>query len=1196
MRTDQQDPPAAAASVGGTPVVGVLGPLRAGIGGQAVDLGGPRQRAVLARLVAAGGHVVPTDRFIDDLWQGVPPPKALAALQVYVSNLRRALEPDRAPRTPASVLVTVAPGYALHLPPGAVDAWRFEALLREGSAIAERDPARADGLLREALAAWAGPAYAEFADEPWAVPEAGRLEELRLVCVEAGGRVAVRLGRAALVVPALERHVQAHPLREEAVHLLASALYAAGRQGDALAALRGARERLATELGIDPGPALRALEADVLAQAPHLDAGRAGSPHPATDRVKGVAGGTAPGAGAPDGPGREAPSGTHLSGPRPWETPPDGVQGKSEAAASGGFGRERELATLARVAEEVLRDGARVVWVGGEAGAGKTTVLRMFAARLGWRVAWGRCPEVDGAPPAWAWSEVLRALPQGDPAADARLAPLLSADIGPADVSGGTASARATGGAQSARANGDAQSARANGTAGHDSAVGHGATAGFDTDGAGRVLRAAGGGQFALAQAVAEHLSGFGPLLVVLDDVHRADGETLQVLRHLAVALEDRPLLLVATHRPGESQPDLDAVRAALAGHRAADIDLGGLDPEAGRALLRSLGVPGDAVDVVVERTGGNPLFLTETARLVSAEGADSAVRAIPSGIGHVLRRRLSRLPATAQTVLRHAAVLGRDADIDVLVAADGSAEDTVLDGLEAGVVSGLLEEPAAGRVRFTHALLRDVLYDDMPLLRRRRLHARVLAALEELGSADVAALGHHALAAATPATAGTAAGYAAAAARQATALYAHREAATLYRGALDAGPLPPGQRHDLLCGLTSALANAGDVTAARAARAEALRAAAVAGVPAYAALTAYDAPVAWTIRADRAVDTALVAELEAAFTTAPDAATRCRLLVALVYELEGDDLARCDAASAEALTLAGDDPLLRCHALNARYFAVLNPARRHELPAVGARLLEVATAAGLVQFQAQAHHVLFQAALERNDLAAAQEHVDRAVRHATAGQLGAALSVMALFGAVRALLAGDPATAERLYTELTARIARTGQPNAALVGIAGVFFVHLATGTTDALLPMLRPVYERLPEALNDFMVRALLDGGQVEEARQIWSPDAVAVREDYYWLAWMGLRAWNATALRSEPHARDCYAALLPWAGQFVGLASGSLTGPPVDLILADLADVLGLPEAAAGHRAAGHALAAAIGAVPWLAGAPSTDETAG
>ncbi|MGC5009238.1 AfsR/SARP family transcriptional regulator [Streptosporangium sp. DT93] len=88
----------------------VLGPLQAEIDGRAVDLGTSRQRAVVARLVAAGGHVVSTDRFIDDLWRGQPPPKALTALQVYVSNLRRVLEPGRAPRTPATVLVGSRPG------------------------------------------------------------------------------------------------------------------------------------------------------------------------------------------------------------------------------------------------------------------------------------------------------------------------------------------------------------------------------------------------------------------------------------------------------------------------------------------------------------------------------------------------------------------------------------------------------------------------------------------------------------------------------------------------------------------------------------------------------------------------------------------------------------------------------------------------------------------------------------------------------------------------------------------------------------------------------------------------------------------------------------------------------------------------------------------------------------------------------
>ncbi|GAA3454262.1 BTAD domain-containing putative transcriptional regulator [Dactylosporangium matsuzakiense] len=1073
--------------------VDVLGPLRVRVAGAVADIGGPRQRAVLARLVAAGGHVVPTDRFVDDLWHGEPPPKALAALQVYVSNLRRVLEPGRAPRTPATVVVSAAPGYALRLPDEQVDAWRFEALLREGSELAEADPRAADRLLRAALDAWAGPAYAEFADEGWAGPEATRLEELRLAGVEAAGRVALRLGRAALVVPELDRHVQQHPLREAAVHVLATALYRAGRQADALAVLRQARDRLADELGVDPGPALRALEADVLAQADHLAADAAPAP--------GVTPAPARRPGAPVGPAR------------------------AEA-----IGRDEELAALMSAALAVQDEGLRIVWLGGEAGAGKSTLARAFAAALadrGWPVAWGRCPEVDGAPPAWAWAEVLA----GDAAA---------AD-GP----------------------------------------------GLD--------------QFQLARAVSERLGAGGSLLVVLDDVHRADGETLQILRHVAVALAARAVLVVATLRTGEDQPQLQAARAALAGPRSTELLLGGLRADAAaQVLARHLGAPvDDAVAAVVhERTGGNPLFLAETARLISAEGAARAVRAIPAGIGHVLRRRLARLPAPAQTVLRHASILGRDVDIDVLASAFTEGEDAVLDGLEAGVLAGLLEEPAPGRVRFGHALLRDVLYDDMPQLRRRRLHERVLAVLERTSPHDVAALGHHALAAATPATALRAAGHASAAARQAAAAFAHREAAQLYAAALDALALhrpaagepadADGLRLDLLCGLASARANSGDMLGARTARWDAVQAAPGGDTIGRArALASFDAPVAWSIRVARGIDRPLVELLERTLARpALPPLLRARLLVALVYELEGDELARCDEASAEALRIAraeGDGPVL-CQALNARYFAVLNPQRRHTLAAVGAELLEVAERAGLLGFQAQAHHVLYQAALERSDLALAQQHLDRALERSTAGQLGVTLSVMAILGAIRALFAGDHATAERIYTELGQRIEAAGQPNAALVSLIGVFFVRLTQGRAHTLLAMLEPL-RTLPTAeaeAGELIARALVDAGRLDEARAAWRPDR-PVREDYYWLAMTGLRGENAAALGDPVVAARCYEQLLPWAGQFVGLASGTAPGPPVDLVLGRLATVLGRPADA--HFRAAADLAARTGATPWM-----------
>ena len=244
--------------------LGVLGPVAAWDGaGAPVDLRGPRHRAVLARLVVAHGRVVPVGRLVDDLWDD-PPPGAVGAVRTFVAALRRALEPDRPPREPARLLVTEGPGYALRMAPDAVDAWRFE----NAVAAAGGAPPRAvlAGLDR-ALSWWRGPAYAGFDDEPWARGERSRLEQLRLNAVERRAEARLELGQAADAVPELDAHVAAHPWREEGWRLLALSLYRAGRQGDALAVLRRARDLLRDQLGIDPGPRLRRLETDILRQA-----------------------------------------------------------------------------------------------------------------------------------------------------------------------------------------------------------------------------------------------------------------------------------------------------------------------------------------------------------------------------------------------------------------------------------------------------------------------------------------------------------------------------------------------------------------------------------------------------------------------------------------------------------------------------------------------------------------------------------------------------------------------------------------------------------------------------------------------------------------------------------------------------------------------------------------------------------------
>ncbi|MFJ5924326.1 BTAD domain-containing putative transcriptional regulator [Kitasatospora sp. NPDC092948] len=258
----------------------VLGPVRARhADGTPIDLGGPRHREVLGRLIAAEGRLVTTDTLVDDLWTD-PPTRAVGALRTFVAALRRALEPGRPPRTPPRLIVTEGPGYALHLPRPHIDAHHFLDTL----ARARRHPADADAdELGAALAHWHGPAYADLPDSAWARRERIRLEELRLDAVELRARLLLDHGRGDALAADLRAHVAEHPWREPAWALLARAQYGAGRQADALATLRRARTTLADQLGLDPGPELRQLEQDILhgtapAPTPNTATTRTGPP------------------------------------------------------------------------------------------------------------------------------------------------------------------------------------------------------------------------------------------------------------------------------------------------------------------------------------------------------------------------------------------------------------------------------------------------------------------------------------------------------------------------------------------------------------------------------------------------------------------------------------------------------------------------------------------------------------------------------------------------------------------------------------------------------------------------------------------------------------------------------------------------------------------------------------------------------
>ena len=239
----------------------VLGPLLVMGDGQPIEIRGAKERTLLAILVSRAGQVVSTHELVDALWGDNPPRTAAKSLQTHVLRLRNMLEPHRMGRP--RLIVTEGQGYRLVVEPGQVDATRFVRLV---DAAQRSAPQAALEPLREALELWRGPAYAGLDSAAPLAADARRLEEVRLVALEGTCAAELEVGRHDHAIAELERLVTEHPLRERLWGLLMTGLYRAGRQADALGAFERARQVLAEDLGIDPGPELRSLQARVLAQ------------------------------------------------------------------------------------------------------------------------------------------------------------------------------------------------------------------------------------------------------------------------------------------------------------------------------------------------------------------------------------------------------------------------------------------------------------------------------------------------------------------------------------------------------------------------------------------------------------------------------------------------------------------------------------------------------------------------------------------------------------------------------------------------------------------------------------------------------------------------------------------------------------------------------------------------------------------
>ena len=386
-------------------------------------------------------------------------------------------------------------------------------------------------------------------------------------------------------------------------------------------------------------------------------------------------------------------------------------------------GRERELGVLQAALDRLITSGTgALVLVAGEPGIGKTTLLESLeemARRRDVPVHSGRSPASAGAPPFWPWSQVVDSV--AVTLDDDELRTLVATQARPlAQLSSSIAD-----------------------------------RVGLDGPLPADNLRAM---RFLLYEAVSTYLgrAADGPLVVLLDDIHWADLPSLELLSYLTPSLATRPLLLVAAYRdlPSDASEELDATLATVSREDVtSEVHLGGLAQGDVAVLAADLLTTAahperhkDFADVLYERTGGNPFFVRQLARLLLEDDAPAATTsaAVPPGVRHVIASRLKPLPAGVTSLLAAAAVIGRDFDLRTAATVAGIEPDEALDAYDVAARHGLVEPTAGGNHRFVHALVQEVVLTRIPAGRASRLHGAVAALLAQEGASSPAVVATH--------------------------------------------------------------------------------------------------------------------------------------------------------------------------------------------------------------------------------------------------------------------------------------------------------------------------------------------------------------------------------------------------------------------------------------------------------------------
>lgn len=847
-------------------------------------------------------------------------------------------------------------------------------------------------------------------------------------------------------------------------------------------------------------------------------------------------------------------------------------------------GREPELERLEVTWKEADTGTRRLILIGGEPGIGKTRLAGEFARRVhadGAVVLAGRCDEDMGVP----FQPFVEALRQYVTAVDA---PFLGRHGGELTRLVPEITASLPGLPEPLRSDPETE-------------------------------------RYRLFDAVAAWLAGVSaeaPVLLVLDDLHWAARPTLLLLRHVVRSVEPMRILIAGTYRDTEPGPGLTELLADLRRDGAGDrLSLAGLDDAGAEAFLgAAAGHDLDADDRVLARairaeTEGNPFFVGEVLRHLAESGAvakrdgrwvlEAALEelGIPDGVREVVARRLSRLSPEANRVLRVAAVGGAEFDLPVLAAVADANEETVLFSVDEALAARLVAEVrGAGvpRYRFSHALVRATVYDQLAAGRRVLLHRRIGEAIEAVhaGHLDphVASLAHHfGRAAVAGGDAGKAAHYATQAGDRALAQLAHDEAAAYYGLALELLAPKADGRLELLISLGEAQRRAGIpahretlLAAAGLARergdADALARAALANSRAQ----------WWTTSA--AIDNERIEALEHALEATDEGVLelRARLLAALAVEtIYASDRSRRVALSDEALAAARrlGDPATLADVLLARYRAIAAPSTLGERIANTAELLTLTEDLDdpVRRFGAWVHR--FRASFESGDVAEG----DRALASCEALAAELAQPVLrwsVLFGqAGRAWLAGALDESERKTAAARDLGLRIGLPATETAFLAQSFYICRERATLAAIEPTLRRLTIENPQLPTSCAVLAVVqcELGQREEARETLGRLAATGFDlpfDLIWLFGMAESAVAASDLGDTEAAAVLLERLTPYTDQFATIAGSATVIGAVSGHVGMLATTLGRFDEADAHLSAAAEAHARIGAPILLA----------